>query len=59
MKQTQTNKIEWREVELGELGEIVTGNTPPRNNSKSYGDKTPWIKPPNLDKEKYVIAVIG
>jgi type I restriction enzyme S subunit len=53
-QQTQTNKIEWKEFELGELGEIVTGNTPPRNNAKNYGDKTPWIKPPNLDKEKYV-----
>lgn len=52
----QTNKIEWREVELDEIGEIVTGNTPPRNNVKNYGDKTPWIKPPNLDKEKYVIT---
>lgn len=54
MKQTQINKIEWKEVELGEIGQVVTGSTPPKNNMDNYGDKTPWIKPPNLDNSMYV-----
>ena len=55
MKTKQLPK-DWKEVELGVLGEIVTGNTPPMKNSENYGGKTPWIKPPNLDKEKYLSA---
>ena len=44
----------WKEVELKEVGKIITGNTPSKNNSENYGDHTPWIKPPDLDKERYV-----
>jgi type I restriction enzyme, S subunit len=51
---TQQLPKNWKEVELGELGEIVTGNTPPMKNSENYGGETPWIKPPNLDKTKYL-----
>jgi len=39
----------WAEVSLEEVGEIVTGNTPPKNNAANYGDKYPWVKPPDLD----------
>jgi type I restriction enzyme S subunit len=53
-QQIQTNQIEWREVEIGEIGKIVTGSTPPKNDSSNYGDKTPWIKPPNLNNSMYV-----
>ena len=44
----------WKEVELREIGKIVTGNTPPKIDSKNYGNDIVWIKPPDLDKAKYV-----
>ncbi len=44
----------WKEVTLADIGEVVTGNTPPKINSKNYGKDIVWIKPPDLNKEKYV-----
>ena len=41
----------WAECALGEVGEIVTGNTPPKNNPANYGEKYPWVKPPNLGSD--------
>lgn len=41
-------------VTIGELGIIITGNTPPRNNSKLYGNYTPFIKATDISEtEKY------
>jgi type I restriction enzyme S subunit len=54
MKTKQSNQIEWKEIEIGKLGSIITGGTPPKNDLLNYGDKTPWIKPPNLDNSMYV-----
>ena len=31
-------------VTIGELGIIITGNTPPRSNPILYGNYTPFIK---------------
>lgn len=54
MKQKQNNQ-NWREFELGELGKIVTGGTPSRLEEDNYSAiGTPWIKPPNLDKKKWI-----
>lgn len=44
----------WKNFELGEIGKIVTGNTPPKIDLKNYGNDIVWIKPPDLDKAKYV-----
>lgn len=44
----------WKEVELGGVGQIVTGCTPPKKNPEYYGDSFPWIKPPDLDNGMYV-----
>jgi type I restriction enzyme S subunit len=33
---------------LGELGAVVTGNTPPRANQGNYGDAIEWIKSDNI-----------
>ncbi len=32
----------WKQVKLGDLGEIVTGNTPPKNDSSNYGGHYCW-----------------
>jgi type I restriction enzyme S subunit len=42
---------EWVECTLAEVGEIVTGNTPPKNNPANYGEKYPWVKPPDLGSD--------
>ncbi|MBU0460637.1 MAG: restriction endonuclease subunit S [Nanoarchaeota archaeon] len=44
----------WKEVELKDIGQIVTGSTPPKINPEYYGDSIPWIKPPDLNHGMYV-----
>ncbi|HEM4138027.1 TPA: restriction endonuclease subunit S [Streptococcus suis] len=40
----------WELRKLGELGEIVTGSTPPIANEEYYSDKgIPWITPTDID----------
>jgi type I restriction enzyme S subunit len=46
----------WRRVRLGEVGEIVTGSTPPRSESRFFGGRIPWVKPDDLDREMYVAS---
>lgn len=41
-------------VTIGELGIMITGNTPPRSNPKLYGNYTPFIKATDISEtEKY------
>ena len=41
-------------VTIGDLGEIITGNTPPRSKPEYYGTFTPFIKATDIsDNEKY------
>ena len=41
-------------VTIGDLGTIITGNTPPRNNPELYGNHTPFIKATDISEtEKY------
>lgn len=44
----------WRRAKLGEICEVVTGNTPPKGEISYYGGTIPWIKPDNLGKTMYV-----
>jgi type I restriction enzyme S subunit len=44
----------WERRRLAEICEVVTGNTPSKNNPENYGDYLPWVKPEDLDKEMYV-----
>ena len=38
----------WERKTLGEAFVTATGNTPPKNNTKFYGDFMPLVKPPEL-----------
>ena len=38
----------WRSVELREVGQIVTGSTPPKAHKDFYGGTFPFVKPPEL-----------
>src|SRR3990172_1922107 len=44
----------WVRPRLVDVGTIVTGNTPPRRNPKSYGKDYPWVKPGDLDSNKAI-----
>lgn len=52
-----SNKRKWDKVELRYFGEIITGNTPPRNNPKNYSSKfIEWIKTDNITGESTYIT---
>ena len=44
----------WQVVRLGEVAEVITGGTPPRENREYYGGCTPWVKPSHLAKNHFV-----
>ncbi len=44
----------WKEVKIKDLGQVVTGNTPPRKQPELYGKHTLFIKPTDINiGEKY------
>ena len=44
-------------VTIGELGIIITGNTPPRSNPILYGNYTPFIKATDILKQKNILII--
>lgn len=38
----------WTKVAIGDLGRVVTGDTPPRKRPEYYGDAYPFIKPTDM-----------
>ena len=43
-----------KKVCIGDLGTIITGNTPPRSAPQLYGNHTPFIKATDISEyEKY------
>lgn len=44
--------MKWETVEIGQLGEVITGNTPPRKNPELYGDFIPFIKPTDMEIDR-------
>ncbi len=43
------NARNWPLHPIGEIGDVVTGNTPPRADSKNFGNAIEWIKSDNID----------
>ena len=41
---------------LGDLGEVVTGNTPSRQKEEYYGDFIEWIKSDNINTPYYILT---
>lgn len=39
-------------ITIGELGNIITGHTPPRSHPEYYGVYTPFIKATDIDESK-------
>jgi type I restriction enzyme S subunit len=48
MLKTKLQKKSWRRVKIKDLGNIVTGKTPPTKNSKYYNGKYPFITPTDI-----------
>jgi len=46
---------EWEVKRLGEIGNVATGNTPPTNDSKNYGDEYFFVSPVDLGFTKYIL----
>jgi len=44
--------MKWETVEIGLLGEVITGNTPPRKNPELYGNFFPFIKPTDIEIDR-------
>jgi type I restriction enzyme S subunit len=44
--------MRWEEITIGDLGQIITGNTPPRKNPEFYGDFVPFIKPTDIEIDR-------
>lgn len=51
-----TNKKGWDKAPIKELGTVMTGNTPSRENPEYYGDDIEWIKSDNINTPYHFIT---
>ena len=42
---------DWKKVKISDLGNVITGNTPPRMNPEFYGNHTIFIKPTDIQED--------
>jgi len=42
----------WKQINIGSLGEVVTGNTPLTSDREFYGGTHPFIKPTDMDVDR-------
>lgn len=56
LKQIETGEIpdEWGFRELGSLGKVVTGKTPPTKDADNFGEGYPFITPRDMIGQKYI-----
>ena len=43
-----SNKSDWKEFKVSELGKVQTGNTPKTSEKINYGNDIPFVKPPHF-----------
>ena len=51
-----TNPMKWDRSALGEVGEVITGNTPSRKRPEYYGKDIEWIKSDNINDPSFVLT---
>ena len=51
-----TNPMKWTTSTLGQVGEIITGNTPSRSRPEYYGEDIEWIKSDNINDPSFVLT---
>jgi type I restriction enzyme S subunit len=49
-------KKDWKEITIGELGQVITGNTPPKKDADNYGGSYPFIKPTDMDIDRRYVT---
>jgi len=54
----------WKIAKLGDVFEVVTGNTPPKKDPENYGNDIPFVKPPELrnsiiDSSEDNLSIVG
>ena len=54
-----TNPRGWPQKAIGEIGSVITGNTPPRANPGHYGSAIEWIKSDNINTPHYYLTRAG
>lgn len=45
---------EWNEYRLADIGQIVTGKTPPTSNPEFYGGEVPFVTPSDMDGRRTI-----
>ena len=45
---------EWPTVAIAELGDVITGRTPPSSRPECFGDRYPFITPSDMDGRKFM-----
>ena len=51
-----TNPMGWAVDELGAIGEVITGNTPPRSQPENFGNHIEWIKSDNINNPSFFLT---
>ena len=51
-----TNPMKWTTSTIGQVGEVITGNTPSRNRPEYYGEDIEWIKSDNINDPSFVLT---
>ncbi|AHE98697.1 restriction endonuclease subunit S [Thioalkalivibrio paradoxus] len=51
-----TNPMGWARSRIGDLGDVITGNTPARKCSEYYGDAIEWIKSDNINDPSFTLT---
>ena len=51
-----TNPMTWDTSALGEVGKVITGNTPSRKRPEFYGRDIEWIKSDNINDPSFVLT---
>ena len=51
-----TNPMGWDTSELGDVGDVITGNTPSRKCPEYYGEEIEWIKSDNINSPSVVLT---
>ncbi len=46
----------WKRIKIGELGKVITGNTPPKKDPTNYGCEYPFIKPTDMDLDRRYVT---
>ncbi|MGL2995165.1 restriction endonuclease subunit S [Flavobacterium sp. TSSA_36] len=46
----------WKEITIGDLGQVITGNTPPKKDADNYGGPYPFIKPTDMDIDRRYVT---